>query len=323
MAEKSQNRIITKETAESLIKAHDGSMALLCIYTTLTGCTDDEKAAGELCMTLADVKSAREKLTRAGLYPGTENAERVKEAEEAANTSDAVEVKEPKDTKSAEAAKGKVHDGPVGMSPDIPPYASEDVTMLTQADPNFKAVIDEAEIVFRRIPSSGEVKQLCGIYTHYGLPADVMFVLLHYCAEISSENSRKLTVNFIEKQALAWVELGITTAEGAEEYCEYRRQLRSSLGAAKSALDIRDRNLTRREEEYIISWLEMGFSTDDIYDAYDLTATKTGKRSWQYMNAILSDWHENGKDNGKPKPADSGKAPKINVSDTMKIKDKV
>ena len=69
MAEKSQNRIITEETAESLIKAHDGSMALLCIYTTLTGCTDDEKAAGELCMTLADVKSAREKLTRAGLYP--------------------------------------------------------------------------------------------------------------------------------------------------------------------------------------------------------------------------------------------------------------
>lgn len=278
---------MTEKAADSLIKAHDGNMALLYIFVSRTGCVDDEKAASELCMTLSDVKVAKEKLLRAGLFP-----------------------------------EGSCPKSESAIS-DVPSYSADDVKAIAGADANFKAVLDEAESVYQRPLSSAEMKQLCMIYSQYGLSAEVLFVLLHYCSDISSENSRRLTTNFIDKQALRWVEQGIDTAEAAEEYSEQQKELRTSVGKVKAALDIQGRNLSSREEEYVLSWLGMGFDADSIYEAYDLTLVKTGKREWKYMNAILRNWNENGKDSDGNKNPKNERKTKINIKDTIKILDKV
>ena len=52
------------QEADRLIAAHDGDVALLYIYRLRTNCTDDERTARELCMTLREVKEAGEKLDR-------------------------------------------------------------------------------------------------------------------------------------------------------------------------------------------------------------------------------------------------------------------
>jgi DNA replication protein DnaD len=36
----------------------------------------------------------------------------------------------------------------------------------------------------------------------------------------------------------------------------------------------------------------MGFDSEAIYHAYDITVLKTGGLKWGYMNSILKSWHD-------------------------------
>ena len=59
-------------------------------------------------------------------------------------------------------------------------------------------------------------------------------------------------------------------------------------------LQIRGRSLTAAEERFATSWLEMGFPNDVISMAYERTCLNTGGLNWNYMNKILTRWHEAG-----------------------------
>ena len=61
-------------TADALIAAHDGDVALLYIYLCRRGGDDMEQAARELCRTMGEISAAWEKLQRMGLLPVGEAA---------------------------------------------------------------------------------------------------------------------------------------------------------------------------------------------------------------------------------------------------------
>lgn len=44
----------------------------------------------------------------------------------------------------------------------------------------------------------------------------------------------------------------------------------------------------------MLSWLDMGFDADCLAIAYDRTVTNTGSLKWNYMNKIVTSWHEKG-----------------------------
>ena len=307
MQKNNENRIISLSAAEKLIRAHDGNMALLYIYMA-SGGKDLERAADALCLTLSELKSAEEKLQRAGLLPIAEFDE--------------------KDNDTAQTA--------LKQSQELPSYSGADAAHIASTDSDFKAVLDEAEAVFGKPLSSDDTKRLCSIYKYLGLPADVLFVLLHHCAYLAQSSSRKLSLNFIEKQAYKWVEKELFTAEAAEGYSEHIKETRTIISDIKSRLDIRDRNLTESEETYFSSWLEMGFDADTIYEAYDLTITNTGKRAYKYMNGILLNWHTAGlhsieaiRASQQPQKStgsrsnSSNQTQKINTNETIGLLDKV
>ena len=58
---------IPRSTADKLVAAHDGDVALLYIWLDLNGGFDADRAARELCRTEAEIKNAHEKLLRMGL----------------------------------------------------------------------------------------------------------------------------------------------------------------------------------------------------------------------------------------------------------------
>ena len=279
MAEAFNNNLISPADAEKLLHAHDGDCALLYLWLAFTGNQDKERAAGELCMTMAQVENAFEKLSRMlRLSP-------------AAGTDAPVEaVQKP----SSPLPPEKPIPAP---AEELPQYTVDEIDACFNADNAFRAVLDEAEQLLGKQLTRHDTSRLLGIYNHLGLPAEVIFVLLHYCADISRGNNgaeRKPTMNFIERQAYAWANLGISTMEAAEEYAEKEKSLQSDLGRVKSLLEIYDRKLTPTESNNIKAWLSMGFSDDAIELAYHRTVDKTGKRSLPYMNSILLRWHEAG-----------------------------
>ena len=66
MQQSAPENLISLASADRLIAAHDGDVALLYIYLQRTG-GDLEGAARELCRTMGEIEAAHEKLLRMGL----------------------------------------------------------------------------------------------------------------------------------------------------------------------------------------------------------------------------------------------------------------
>ena len=251
-------------TADKLIAAHDGDVALLYIYLLRTGSGELESAARDLCRTLGEVSAAYEKLQRMGLLSGGSSVP-------------ATEKEPPRHPEPAE---------------ELPEYETADLVRRSREDAGFAAVVQEAQKVLGHVLSSSDLKRLFGIYDYLALPPEVILMLLNHC--VSTSKSRRPSMRYIEKQAYVWANREILSLEQAEEYIRQSRERQEDMGRAKAALNIQGRELTVTEGKYLASWLDMGFGEDCLAIAYDRTVTNTGALKWSYMNKILLSWHEKG-----------------------------
>lgn len=251
-------------TADKLIAAHDGDVALLYIYLLRTGSEDLESAARDLCRTMGEVSAAYEKLQRMGLLSGGSGAP-------------ATEKEPPRHPEPAE---------------ELPEYETADLVRRSREDAGFAAVVQEAQKVLGHVLSSSDLKRLFGIYDYLALPPEVILMLLNHC--VSTSKNRRPSMRYIEKQAYVWANREILSLEQAEEYIRQSRERQEDIGRAKAALNIQGRELTVTEGKYLASWLDMGFREDCLAIAYDRTVTNTGALKWNYMDKILLSWHEKG-----------------------------
>ena len=130
-----------------------------------------------------------------------------------------------------------------------------------------------------------------------GFPPEVILLLVNYCVSETTRKygpGRRPTMRFVEKTAFTWEREEIVTLEQAETYIRRREERRSAMEQIKRALQIRDRELSPTERQYVDSWIEKGFTPDAVEIAYDRTIIKTERRAWPYMNSILNAWHDKG-----------------------------
>ena len=283
MAVPTTDNLISASEAEALILAHDGDCALLHLWFALTGSRDYERAARDLCMTRAQVDSAAEKLSR--MLP---------EGSRAAGSSPHASAKNPQQPEKRASSPASVVLPP---AEELPEYTAEEIASFSDRDSSFQAVLTECELIFGKQLSRHDMSCLLGIYHHLGLSAEVIFVLLHYCADTSrgpAGAERKPTMRYIEQQAYIWVNRQINTMEAAEEYAEAQKALRESESRIRRILEIYDRNLTSAEKSAIASWISMGFTDDAIRLAYERCIDNIDKRSFSYINTILTSWHDAG-----------------------------
>ena len=271
MARSSFKNSIPPEHAAALIRAHDGDVALLYIWESANEGRDYEKAARDLCMTIGSVEAGFEKLDRLGLFTSVSPSP-------AGNVSGAENVRF------------------VPGAEELPNYTAEDIKGRTE-EPEFKAIVDESMTVLGRGLSSGELVKLFGIYDHLGLSAEVIFELVHFCADITLEKygpSKKVSFRMIEKEAFYWANNGITDLDSAEAYISRRKKLSEFSEKIKMRIGISGRELTEGERKYISGWAELGFDEDCIYEAYNRTVMNTGGLKWPYMDKIIRTWGEKG-----------------------------
>lgn len=277
MQQSAPEKLISQASADRLIAAHDGDVALLYIYLQRTD-GDLEGAARELCRTMGEIEAAHEKLLRMGLI-GTAPAP---------SHVPTVPTELPHEERKQETK--------LPPAEELPEYRAEDIVRRSKEDDAFAAIVAEAQKVLGHVLSSSDLKRLFGIYDYLALPPEVVLELLNYCVSIScspsGEGRRRLSMNFVEKEAFAWVHMEIFTLEQAEEYIQKSQQRRSDIGRISEALGIHGRTLAPSERRFVNAWLDMGFSLEVIELAYDRTVTSTGKLNWGYMNKILQTWHE-------------------------------
>ena len=177
-----------------------------------------------------------------------------------------------------------------------PAYTERDVMQAMDTDKDFRVLYGEIQRLMGRTLNTEELKIILGFDRYLGLSPDVICVLVCYCKERARQKGslRSPSLRTIEKEAYAWAEQGIDTMEEAAAYIQRQNQRSSQLGQLKKILQIYDRQLTVTEEKYARQWLEMGIDMDAIAIAYDRTCVNTGNMNWNYMNKILTRWHEDG-----------------------------
>ena len=138
---------------------------------------------------------------------------------------------------------------------------------------------------------------LLGLYDQVGLPADVIFLLVGFCAERTVQQygpGRRPTLRQIEREGYAWARRGLMTQESAAAYIKDYQRRRKVLPELMALLGLGDRRPGPTEERYLLSWAAMGFDRPVIELAYDKTLLKCKELKWPYMNKILTSWHQKG-----------------------------
>ena len=192
-----------------------------------------------------------------------------------------------------------------------PVYSETDVMQAMDTDTDFRRLYGEVQRTLGKCLTTEEMKILLGLVRYLGFTGDMISLLVAYCRERARRkgSSRMPSLRSMEKEAYAWADIGIDSAEEAIAYISAQNLRFSRLGELLRVLQIRGRVLTPGEERYANTWLDMGFEKDALAIAYERTCLNTGGMNWAYMNKILLRWHEAGlhtaKDiqNGDKKPS--------------------
>ncbi len=182
------------------------------------------------------------------------------------------------------------------IEPERPVYSDEDLRLaLRSGKGKFSKLVGETQRRLGRTLSTEELKTLLSFTDYLRLPTDVVGLLLSYCTERSRRRGmRAPSMRSIEKEAYRWADEEIDTLETASFYVQSQLRIHTRIQQLRLMLQIDTRRLTATEEQYLASWIAMGFPDESIRVAFERTCLNTGGLKWNYMNSILKSWHENG-----------------------------
>lgn len=163
------------------------------------------------------------------------------------------------------------------------------VAKVMQEDQNLVGLLDEAQTVLGKPLSPGDTATLVMLYSTFGLPCEVLALLINYVASSSSASIRA-----VEKLGIAWSDKGITTVEAAEKEIERLTEASEAWRKVSALLGIRNIGKpTKSQQEHAYCWtVTWNFNDEMIVEAYERCVNTKGEYNMKYINAILKRWYE-------------------------------
>lgn len=125
-------------------------------------------------------------------------------------------------------------------------------------------------------------------FDNFKFEEDVMYTLFQYCYDHNGLNK-----NYMLKVAEGWHSKSIRTGSDLENYMMEYEAFKDIRGKITRKLKL-TRNLTEYEEKFVEKWFnEYKYDFEIIEMALKKTTSKTNP-NFNYLDAILSDWHKNG-----------------------------
>jgi DnaD/phage-associated family protein len=165
----------------------------------------------------------------------------------------------------------------------------EQVNVRMAEDENFNYLCNQAQkMLGRTIGWDGQARLLM-VHDYYGLPVDVILLMLSYLSGIGKTSSADIT-----KLAKEWAENGITTHDAANEYLDMMSKVQKVYDELKKRFGIKHEMPSTKQVAFISDWLDKGISKQLIFKAYDEMVDRTEKPSFAYVNKVLTGWREQG-----------------------------
>lgn len=200
-------------------------------------------------------------------------------------------------------ASAPVTDSPVkhpaapieNKKPEIPPVApskpsSSEIAKRIEESPEIMNLFNEAQQKLgKTIGYDGQCTLLL-LHDHYGLPCEVLFMMIDYCVSIGKTNYA-----YLEAVGKDWGSREIDTLDKAAEQISVLRKANSVWREFARSAGIANPRPTTKQTEYLRRWSsEWNFSVDMIILAYEEMANHTGKFSMAYIEKILAGWMNKG-----------------------------
>lgn len=194
-------------------------------------------------------------------------------------------IKESKAEETAAPTKIKVAESPAPSKP-----SSSEIAARVDESPEIGHLFNEAQQKLgKTIGYDGQCTLLL-IHDHYGLPIEVLFMLIDYCVSVGKTNYA-----YIEAVGRDWGTREIDTLDKAAEQITSLRKANNLWKEFSEAAGIKNPRPTTKQVEFLRRWSdEWNFSVDMMILAYEEMANHTGKLSFGYINKVLMNWHTKG-----------------------------
>ncbi|MDR2647407.1 MAG: DnaD domain protein [Oscillospiraceae bacterium] len=181
---------------------------------------------------------------------------------------------------------------PAVALPELPPVrpTQSQVNARLEESDELRLLFQEAQNRLGRTVGYDGQCTLLMLHDTYGLPVEVVPMLLQYC-----DLQGKPGWRYIETVGCDWGRRDIDTVEKAGEIITRLHAGFRLWNELARRTGITAPKPTARETAYLDDWtLQRGFDIDMIHLAYEETVERTGKISFSYMNKILQNWHKSG-----------------------------
>ena len=160
---------------------------------------------------------------------------------------------------------------------------------LIRDDANLSGLMEEAQSVMKKPLSPGDTATLVMLYDTFGLPCEVIAMLLNYVESTGNPNMRA-----VERYGISWSDNGVYSVEAAEREIERMTASKEAWGRVASVIGVRSAGRpTSAQLTNADRWLNTwGFNDDMILEAYERCVNKKGEFNMSYINGILKKWYE-------------------------------
>ncbi len=198
--------------------------------------------------------------------------------------------KQPQDTAVSPAPAVSPENTAAAAQPIVLPKPTmEQIAARIGEDAVVRSMLTEVQVILGRTIGLDMQTTLLTLFDTYGLSKEVILTLVQHL----SENGRGATANILRIGKL-WAEREINTLDAANEYIRNDSAVNRLFTEFRTATGISNPRPTQKQSEYLLSWMQMGFSVELLLKAYEETVERTGKLSFAYMNKILKNWHNEG-----------------------------
>ena len=168
--------------------------------------------------------------------------------------------------------------------------SSTEILKRIDESPEIGYLFKEAQIKLgKTIGYDGQCTLLL-LHDHYGLPTEVLFMLIEYCVSVGKTN-----YGYIETVGKDWGNKEIDTLEKAADQISTLKNANSIWKEVASTAGLNNPRPTTKQASLISKWnKEFSYGADIIYLAYEEMVNHTGKLNFNYMDKILTTWHQSG-----------------------------
>lgn len=152
-----------------------------------------------------------------------------------------------------------------------------------------KDMLSDIERLLGRPLSPKEMTTYLSWEDDFNFTTELILILLEYCISRGKSDYR-----YIEKVAIAWHNMKITTVEEAQNYIKKTEDKWIKIRHILNYLGIKNSDLMKPQEEMFEKWIiDYNFSMPIIEKACNICFQRLNRADFKYIDGILSSWNKN------------------------------